>query len=241
MTQSPLETRFWNKVNKDGPIPLNRPELGKCWVWTAAKNGAGYGKLGRGGRKEKNDYAHRISYELFVAPIPHGLEIDHLCRNKSCVNPNHLEPVSTRTNIIRGTSKNVQARLNGTCTHGHPLTLENSLFIRETRKGGRLVRRCKICRYQACARSRLNNPRPKVLNPKGRGATHHSAKLTESDVLEIRMIHASHGATLVDLAKRFNIAPSGVSGIVRRKTWKHLKDETVPPATGSTAPSQTPY
>lgn len=86
----PVPRPFWSYVffHEDG-----------CWEWTGAKTAAGYGQFTR--RKE---YAHRHAYEDLVGPIPEGLVIDHLCRNPSCVNPDHLEPVTQRENIRRGTS-----------------------------------------------------------------------------------------------------------------------------------------
>lgn len=84
---------------------------GSCWIWTGAINVAiGYGKLYRDGRDQ---YAHRWSYELFVGPIKHGLEIDHLCRVRSCVNPKHLEAVTHQVNMSRGIWPGSQA-----CVHG---------------------------------------------------------------------------------------------------------------------------
>jgi HNH endonuclease len=86
-----LELRFFRKVQYDG-------ETG-CWLWQGALHSAGYGFLSVGGR---NQLAHRVAYRLFVGPIPDGLELDHLCRVKHCVNPAHLEPVTTAENLRRG-------------------------------------------------------------------------------------------------------------------------------------------
>lgn len=69
-----------------------------CWVWTAASNGRGYGRIWVDGRPHP---AHRVAYEIHVGPIPAGMEIDHLCRNRGCVNPAHLEPVTRRENLRR--------------------------------------------------------------------------------------------------------------------------------------------
>ena len=66
-----------------------------CWEWTGHVNNAGYGRV-------KNDYAHRLAYEMFVGPIPDGADLDHLCRRRSCVNPAHLEPVTRSENVRRG-------------------------------------------------------------------------------------------------------------------------------------------
>jgi hypothetical protein len=70
-----------------------------CWVWQGSTSGKGYGYLRVNGR---SNYAHRVSYEAFVGPIPEGEVIDHLCRNARCCNPSHLEPVSTSVNVQRG-------------------------------------------------------------------------------------------------------------------------------------------
>ena len=70
-----------------------------CWEWTRARNADGYGVFWSGDRVV---VAHRFAYEAFVGEIPDGLELDHLCRNRGCVNPAHLEPVSHRLNVMRG-------------------------------------------------------------------------------------------------------------------------------------------
>jgi len=78
-----------------------------CWGWTGAKTKAenGYGQFRGGegqGRRRKRVVAHRFAYELAVGPVPHGLVLDHVCRNRLCVNPDHLEPVTMRENTARG-------------------------------------------------------------------------------------------------------------------------------------------
>src|SRR3990167_1812336 len=93
-----LEERFWAKVNKNGP--------NGCWVWTAYKNRAGYGEFGYRKRKVK---AHRFIYEFLLGPIPKSLQLDHLCRNRACINPTHLEVVSPRINLLRGNGLPAQA------------------------------------------------------------------------------------------------------------------------------------
>jgi len=89
-----LAERFWPKVERWDPD--------WCWQWTASRHPLGYGRMGLGGKDGGMAYAHRVSYELHFGPIPNGLELDHLCRNPGCVNPKHLEPVSHRENLLRG-------------------------------------------------------------------------------------------------------------------------------------------
>lgn len=93
----PIEERFWSKVEPE-------PNSG-CWIWIGART-CGYGAIGRGTRSEGNIGAHRFAYLLLRGPIPLGLEPDHLCRLRCCVNPWHLELVTRRENSQRGDRSN---------------------------------------------------------------------------------------------------------------------------------------
>lgn len=128
----PIAERFWARANKNGPISATRPDLGPCWLWTSTITGAGYGLIGVDGKRR---YAHRISYELLVGPIPQGLELDHLCRTTACVNPDHLEPVTHRENIRRS-----KPATKTHCVHGHLYDEENTYL---DRRGCRFCRECK--------------------------------------------------------------------------------------------------
>lgn len=122
-----LEDRFWSKVEKTDT----------CWLWTAAKDPKGYGRINVGGYTM---LTHRLAYELVVGQIPEGLQLDHLCRNPGCVNPAHLEPVTNYENSMRGESLNAQNARKEHCKRGHSLSGDN-LYITPT--GGR---NCKACR-----------------------------------------------------------------------------------------------
>lgn len=117
-----------------------------CWIWQGNVSGPGYGTLNLAG---KSRLAHRISYELFIGHIPEGLDLDHLCRVRRCINPNHLEPVTRKVNLHRG--ETWKWRLDKlTCKYGHPLEGSN------LRKGKGRERICIACDNR---RSRERNAR----------------------------------------------------------------------------------
>lgn len=129
-----LAERFWEKVDKSGPIPLARPELGQCWLWTACGTSAGYGTISVGPAKSrKMMQAHRVSLQLAGVVIPDGMEPDHLCFVKACVRPSHLEPVTHQENSRRSRARITQ------CPKGHPYDEAN------THIGVRGERRCRKC------------------------------------------------------------------------------------------------
>lgn len=116
---------FWSHVDKDGPDG--------CWVWTGCVTTDGYGRYGnRGG-------THRVSYELMVGPIARSMEIDHLCYNPPCVNPDHLEQVTREENTRRRAARKTH------CVNGHEFTPENTY----TSGAGRKCKTCTLDRIDA--------------------------------------------------------------------------------------------
>lgn len=113
---------------------LYRPTDTGCWQWQGSMSPDGYGRFSVG-------YAHRFSYEKAIGPIPDGFHIDHLCRNRGCVNPAHLEAVTPRTNILRGVAPSALAVQMGRCKRGHEFTADNTYVQPSTGH-----RRCRKCR-----------------------------------------------------------------------------------------------
>lgn len=123
--------RFWDKV-----------DVGDCWLWTAATS-TGYGRFWDG---ERLVQAHRWAYETLVAPVPEGLDLDHMCRVRACVNPDHLQPVTRSTNLLRGNVGIPRGYRFETCKSGrHPLQ-GPSADVQTYSDGSR---ECRPCRLEA--------------------------------------------------------------------------------------------
>lgn len=132
----PVHVRFWSKVLVGDD----------CWGWTGALKDNGYGEFGSGRKTARGSpevvYAHRYAYESLVGPVPEGLELDHLCRNRACVRPDHMEPVKHKENCRRahgkGRRRTYQVRSGGTRNGvvnryvlGLPLEIGRALLGRE--------------------------------------------------------------------------------------------------------------
>lgn len=118
-----IAERFFTKI-----------EYGECWEWVASRSPEGYGRFNDGSPSPA--YAHRWAYEFLVGPIPKGLELDHLCRVRHCVRPEHLEPVTHRENDVRGMAPTMVTRRSGVCKRGH-------VYTPAPNGSGRT---CKVCR-----------------------------------------------------------------------------------------------
>jgi hypothetical protein len=137
MTRGTLADRFWAHVEKTD----------SCWLWAGNIRSDGYGRMMF---QSKRRLVHRIAYELLIGPIPEGLTIDHVwargCRYRRCVNPDHLEAVPIRENILRGNNTAAQFARRDHCNHGHALSGEN---VRVTKRN---ERQCVTCKRESSKR-----------------------------------------------------------------------------------------
>ncbi len=119
-----------------------------CWIWKGSPDKLGYCRITFRGKRQM---AHRFAYEFLIGPFPEGLEPDHLCRNRSCVNPDHIEPVTHAVNMARSLNPNNIAHETRICRRGHPQTAETSYVSRR----GETI--CRICRNARSRRFRANH------------------------------------------------------------------------------------
>lgn len=141
--------RFWSLVRKEGPVPELRPTLGQCWTWDGPRTDGYYGCIYF---RKVVVLAHRIAYTESKGKIPPGLVVDHLCFNKRCVNPSHLEAVTRGVNCFRGNGDRLARQSDNSlthCPHGHPYEGDN-LVVKVYSKYTQ--RHCRECRRAASER-----------------------------------------------------------------------------------------
>ena len=153
MSAEIFQRRFWSYVDASGD----------CWEWNGGVGSAGYGVfyIGRENGRKRFEGAHRFAWQTLVGPITDGLTIDHLCKNKTCVNPDHMELVTLAENSRR----NWMSRANRSkthCKHGHPFSEENTRIDTETGH-----RACWTCRRRISAEynARVSGLRGVITDP----------------------------------------------------------------------------
>lgn len=178
--------RFWAKVNVT-------PDDG-CWLWDASRNQKGYGRFSLAGRMTT---AHRASWLLNnAAQIPDGWTVDHLCRNRACVRPDHLEAVPHRVNLLRGNTVTARAAATTQCPAGHPYNNTNTL---RRKRGGRT---CRACDRARAAKAYIQRGKPRRRRP----------HLTHEDRSLIRdLIEQGHSHEAI--AERLTISTATVSRV----------------------------
>lgn len=153
-----VRERFWSRVD--------RTDIGGCWPWTMSCGSHGYGQIGwRTDGKVHTALAHRVAYMLEVGPIPDGLTVDHLCRQRRCCNPRHLQLL---TNIENARNNGQSARTH--CPQGHPYSGDNLHWAPPSNPNGGLTRRCQACARDQARRQSLRKKQISFTQPNTQGA-----------------------------------------------------------------------
>jgi hypothetical protein len=206
-------SRFWSKIDKNGPVPAHVPHLGPCWIWTASLRN-GYGTLYVRGRKE---YAHRFSFEIHHGRPPSGLCVLHRCDNRRCCKPTHFF-LGTKGDNNRDTA---QKGRHGTISHPesiargdrHGSRLHPESRARGDRSGSRL-------HPERLARGDRNGSRlhPEQLK---RGEQCSQARLTAADIPRVFQLHRD-GLGTSAIGRLLGVTHNTITFVLARKTWRHV-------------------
>ena len=192
-----LLARFFAKVRVDASTG--------CWKWTGSLTRLGYAMVHHNGRSRS---AHCVAHAWFVGPVADGLELDHLCRNRWCVNPAHLEAVTHAVNVLRG----FDATRGATCKRGHLRTPENSIIFYS--RHGRARRDCVLCRRERSVAFRAAHR----VEPIQRTHCAHGHAYTEANTRRVpgngRTCRACHRAS--EKARRLRLMNESFSIVVKR-------------------------
>lgn len=190
--------RYWRFVDIRGND--------ECWEWLGSDNGTEYGKFWL---NNETKYAHRISYFLAYGNIEDGYQIDHLCKNRKCVNPNHLEKVTVKINNNRGNSFSGKRIKRTHCSKGHLLSDDN-LCENYLARG---LRVCKICKQEQAEKLKTNLELGLDFN--------HNLILNNEKVISILEMK-KEGVSGLKIAKYFEVNPATIYAILNGKSWKHI-------------------
>ena len=202
-----LNHKFWDQVDLNGPyLEL----LGsKCWLWQGSTRSDGYGVFYIGFYKDKKYFrirAHRAAYEdRHQEFIPDDLVLDHLCRVRNCVNPDHLEIVSNGENVLRGIGFAAENAVKTHCPRGHEYSKENTIY---DTNGSRV---CYICNHNRTSGTIKDG----TFYPT-------CTKLNEEQVKEIVAKYIPKVVTYKQLAKEYNVSAGTIAHIIKGRTWNRV-------------------
>lgn len=227
--QEVIATKFTAKINRDGPTPIHRPELGQCWIWTGGSRTKGYGRIKMSGR---SIFVHRIAWELAYGPIPFGLSrghhthICHHCDNPACVRPDHLFAGTIELNTADKVAKNRQARgakITGNRTTATGDRSGSRRHPERLRRGDNHPRRLHPEWWSNSSRDcNKEYPAQPPTDPRrARGEAHGIAVLDADRVRAIR-IQRRAGAKFSQIAKDFCVSIGAIHKIISGKTWRHV-------------------
>jgi hypothetical protein len=215
-----LRERFEKFVIRDGEDA--------CWGWRGHTSPAGYPGLSN---QDGPEFAHRISYELHVGPIPEGMFVCHHCDNRVCTNPKHLFLGTPADNIADMVSK--MRHSYGSKKPQTSLTEDDVLRIRQLFAGGKHAKEIAemystdVHNIHRIANGSRWKYAPGTITKGHRrsvrgGENQHSAKLNTAAVLEIRKLWATGKFTTVALGEMYGVNNSTIGRVVRRETWTHI-------------------
>lgn len=202
--------RFWAKVDKNGPLPdQSNPHydgLDQCWDWKGRTDAAGYAEISM---NQTRMGVHRVSVLIHGGNIPHGMIVLHSCDKRNCVNPLHLRV---------GTHKENTSDM---CQKGRAAYGDKSAARKYPHKVSRGDHHYSRKNPELLARGDANGARmhPEMV---ARGSSHRLAKLTESDILEIRSSYAGKTVTMPTLGRKFGVSTAKIHQIIHRKSWAHV-------------------
>lgn len=224
-------SRFWEKVNKNGPIPRHQPELGHCWEWKACVTGS-YGRFSIGTHKKQKHFpAHRISWVIKFGEIPRGFLVLHKCDYRLCVNPSHLFLGDTADNSkdMARKGRAVHGRLHHNAKINEQVALEihrlivSDVPIMEIAEKFSIDRvsvdNIKFGKTWAHATGVNDSNRPAKIKLVGSKTS--SAVLDENQVIEIRKLITRKFSNPV-IAAKFSVNANTISAIRNRRSWKHI-------------------
>lgn len=198
--------RFWSKVDK-GPVS-------RCWPWTGALSNNGYGKFRW---RNRTVQAHRFAWYLFFKENPVNETLDHLCRNRTCVNPSHLSDVSQRENSMRSSNPSATNSRKTHCIHGHKFTKDNTYIDKQ---GRRHCRACAARRDKQRYKAKYKQQRSTLTHDSEMRDFASNPKLSIEQAKEIRSVHGMGQTSQRDLARRYQVSPTLIRQILQNKVWK---------------------